>query len=190
MDSLVDFLLGFYGPIPYFIIIGILFLCGLGLPIPEDITLIAAGILAYYGVTKLWITVLVCFFGVILGDSTKYWPFSRLLTEEKLLAAKEKFAHKKGLRLLFAARFMPGLRAPVYFSAGVLHVPYLKMLAYDGLAALLSVPAIVLSVYYFGDTIDTAIKAIKKAEHGILFVIIGVIVLGLLKYLWKRYKKK
>jgi membrane protein DedA with SNARE-associated domain len=154
-------------------------------------------------VTKLWITVLVCFFGVILGDSivffvgahygrkvTKYWPFSRLLTEEKLLAAKEKFAHKKGLRLLFAARFMPGLRAPVYFSAGVLHVPYLKMLAYDGLAALLSVPAIVLSVYYFGDTIDTAIKAIKKAEHGILFVIIGVIVLGLLKYLWKRYKKK
>ena len=54
MDRLVDFLLSFYGPTPYFLVLGILLLCGLGLPIPEDITLFPAGLLSYYGVTDVW----------------------------------------------------------------------------------------------------------------------------------------
>src|SRR5450631_2779114 len=97
MDRLVDFLLNFYGPTPYFLIAGILLLCGLGLPIPEDITLLAAGLAAYYGLTNLILTILVAYFGVLLGDSiifflgahygrklTKKWIFHKLLPDERL----------------------------------------------------------------------------------------------------------
>ncbi len=203
MDILVDFLLSFHGPSPYFLILGILLACGLGLPIPEDVTLFAAGLISYYGVTDVgWMTV-ICLFGVILGDSIVFWLgaiygrrltkkgiFHKLLPDDRLDAVQKKF-NEKGERLLFAARFMPGLRAPIFFSAGTLHVPYRKFLLYDGSAALISVPAIVGAVYYFGDQIDQVVAVIKRVEHGILLVIAVVILLILAKwYVTHRKLKK
>lgn len=203
MDRLVDFLLNFHGPTPYFLIFGILLLCGLGLPIPEDITLFAAGLLSYYGLTNLWVAIVVSYFGVLIGDSivfalgahygrklTKKWIFHKLLPDERLNAVRVKF-HKRGNKLIFAARFMPGLRAPIFFSAGTLHLPYRIFLFYDGLAALLSVPTIVGAVYYFGDHLDHVVRVIQRIEHGIVLVIIGLILAGAGKwYITHRRLKK
>ena len=194
MDSLIDFLLGFYGPTPYLIIWGILVACGLGLPIPEDITLFAAGLMAYYGVSDVWLMMAVCFCGVLIGDSmifflgakygrvlTKKWIFHKLLPDDRLDAVRKKF-NERGERLLFVARFMPGLRAPVFFSAGTLHVPFRVFLLYDGLAALISVPLIVGAVYFFGDQLDHVVQVIQKVEHGILFVIVALVLAMLIKW--------
>ena len=188
MDKIVDILLIFSGPAPYFLIFGILLICGLGLPIPEDITLFAAGLSSYYGLTNLWVMILVAYTGVILGDSvifllgakygrklTKMWLFHKLLPDERLNAVKEKF-HEKGNKLIFAARFMPGLRAPIFFSAGTLHLPYRIFFFYDGFAALISVPVIIGAVYYFGDELDKVVRIIQSVEHSILFIIVAVVV--------------
>jgi membrane protein DedA with SNARE-associated domain len=201
MDNLVDFLLNFHGPTPYFLIAGILLLCGVGLPIPEDITLFAGGLLAYYGMTDVWPTMLVAFFGVVLGDSlifwlgsrygrklTKKWIFHRLLPDDRLDSVRQKF-HARGNKLIFAARFMPGLRAPIFFSAGTLHLPYRIFLFYDGLAALLSVPLIIGLVYYFGDNLEQVVSYVQKAEHGILFVILVFILLVLAKWYITHYRR-
>src|SRR4051812_13283720 len=194
MEWLVDLLLNFYGPTPYVIIFGILLACGMGLPIPEDITLFAAGLLAYYGMTNLAAIVIVCMCGVVLGDSiifflgatygrklTKKWLFHKLLPDERLNLVREKF-HERGNKLIFVARFMPGFRAPVFFSSGVLHLPYRVFLFYDGMAALISVPTIIGAVYYFGDNIDTVVRFIKRLEHGIAFVIGAAVLLILGKW--------
>lgn len=194
MERLVDFLLNFYGPTPYYLIFLILFLCGLGIPIPEDITLFAAGLLSYYTVTNVWVMIAASFAGVIMGDSlifflgahygrrlTKKWIFHKLLPDERLDAVRTRF-HKNGEKLLFFARFMPGFRAPVYFSAGTLHIPFRKFILYDGLAALISVPAIVGAVYLFGDRLSDVIEIIRTAEHGILFVISAVILAIIAKW--------
>ncbi|MBC7690429.1 MAG: DedA family protein [Methylotenera sp.] len=194
MDTLVDFLLSFYGPTPYFVVFGILLACGLGLPIPEDVTLFAGGLLAYYGVTEIWTTIILCFAGVMLGDAlifmlgakygrklTKKWFFHKLLPDERLNLVSKKFK-EKGNKLLFAARFMPGFRAPVYFSAGTLHVPFRTFILYDGLAALISVPAIVGAVYYFGDELDKVVRVIKHVENGLVFVTFSIIGLMALKW--------
>jgi membrane protein DedA with SNARE-associated domain len=194
MELLVDFLLNFYGPTPYFLIFGILLACGLGLPIPEDITLFAAGLLAYYGIANLWVMIGMCMIGVLLGDSiifwlgatygrklTKKWFFHKLLPDERLDYVRVQLKNR-GNKLLFVARFMPGLRAPVYFSCGVLHLPYRLFLFYDGLAALISVPAIIGAVYYFGDNINSVVMFIRRLEHGIAFVIFGAIALVLAKW--------
>lgn len=187
MDKIVDLLLNFSGPSPYFMIFGILLACGLGLPIPEDITLFAAGLGAYYGVTNLWLIILVAYLGVIIGDSlifylgyhygrklTKKWFFHKLLPDDRLNKVRGEF-HKRGNRLIFAARFMPGLRAPVYFSAGTLHLPYRIFLFYDGIAALLSVPVIISAVYYFGDELDKVVRTIQRIEHSIVFILIAAL---------------
>ena len=187
MDRIVDILLALHGPTPYFLILGILFLCGLGLPIPEDITLFAGGLSAYYGLTQLWLVIVVSYFGVIVGDSvifllgavygrklTKRWLFHKLLPDERLNAVSAKF-RKEGNKLIFVARFMPGLRAPIYFSAGTLHLPYRVFIFYDGVAALLSVPTIIGAVYYFGDELDRVVRVIQKVEHSIFLVIMIVV---------------
>lgn len=187
MDRILDVLLNFSGPTQYLLIFGYLLLCGLGFPTPEDIALFAGGISAYYGLTNLWLVIGVSYFGVIMGDSvifylgahygrklTKKWFFHKLFPDERLNIARSKI-HSQGNKLIFAARFMPGLRAPIYFSAGTLHLPYKRFLFYDGLAALLSVPMIVGAVYYFGDEVDKVIRMVKKFEHSIFIVIIVVI---------------
>lgn len=187
MDKIVDLLLAFYGPTPYFVIFGILLICGLGLPIPEDITLFAAGLSAYYGLTQLWLIIVVSYVGVILGDFiifslgarygrriTKRWFFQKLLPTDRLNSVQKEF-HKRGNKLIFAARFMPGLRAPIFFSAGTLHLPYRVFLFYDGLAALISVPVIIGAVYYFGDELDHVVRVIQGVEHSIVLVIAIVV---------------
>lgn len=202
MDKIVDILLSFYGPTPYFLIFGILLVCGLGVPIPEDITLFAGGLSAYYGLTDLWLTILVAYLGVIIGDSiifglgfrygrrlTKKWLFHKLLPDDRLERVKVEF-HKRGNKLIFAARFMPGLRAPVYFSAGTLHLPYRTFLFYDGVAALLSVPTIVGAVFYFGDELDKVVRTIQKIEHSIIFVLAAVILAVLAKWYMTHRKIK
>jgi membrane protein DedA with SNARE-associated domain len=200
MDSLVDFLLNFHGHTPYFVIVGILLLCGLGLPIPEDVTLFAGGLLAYYGVTQVWMMMFAALVGVLAGDSiifwlgakygrklTKKWIFHKLLPDDRLDAVKEKF-HARGNKLIFAARFMPGLRAPIFFSAGTLHLPYRVFLFYDGLAALLSVPAIIGAVYFFGDHLEQVVRYVQTAQHGILGVIVAVVLLMIAKWYFSHRK--
>lgn len=187
MDFLVDYLLNFYGPTPYLIIFLILLACGLGIPIPEDITLFAAGLMTYYGITNLWVVIPLCLVGVLAGDTmifyfgsrfgrrlTKKWFFHKMLPDAQLETVRKKF-NQKGEKLLFAARFMPGLRAPIYFSAGTLHVPFRKFLLYDGSAALISVPTIIGAVYYFGDEVDSVIRVIRGVQHSIFIFILAII---------------
>jgi membrane protein DedA with SNARE-associated domain len=203
MDKLVDLLLNFHGTTPYFLIFGGLLVCGLGLPIPEDITLFAAGLAAYYGLTNLFWTILISYLGVLIGDLiifwlgatfgrklTKRWLFHKLLPDDRL-AAMQKRLRDKGNRLIFVARFMPGLRAPIYFSAGILHLPYRIFFFYDGLAALLSVPTIIGSVYYFGDELDRVVRIIQRIEHGIVLVIFGaILMIGAKWYITHRRLKR
>ncbi|MBU6375739.1 MAG: DedA family protein [Bdellovibrionales bacterium] len=198
MDALVDFLLNFYGPVPYLIVFAILLACGLGVPIPEDITLIVGGLLSYYGLCNVWVMIAVCFLGVMIGDSavfwlgakygrtlTKKWFFRKALPEERMDAVRAKFK-KHGNKFIFAGRFLPGLRAPIFFSAGVLHLPFRVFFAFDGLAALVSVPTIVWVVYHFGDHIDRVINRIKNTQSGIITVIVVIAFI----YLLRRWRRK
>lgn len=201
MDLLVDFFLGFSGPALYALIFLVLLACGFGFPLPEDIVLFVGGVLSYYGVTDPWIMIGVCLGGVLIGDSTVFYlghhfgtailkraPMNRIIHAERLAGVRGGF-QRRGNKLIFAARFMPGLRAPIFFTAGTMHLPYRVFLAYDGAAALLSVPAIIYSVFYFGDQLERVIGAIRKVEHGILFAIVGVVLVWLVKHHLKKKRE-
>lgn len=201
MDFLIDILINMSGPLPYILVFVLLLACGFGLPLPEDITLIAAGLMSYYYICDVWVMLGVCFLGILVGDSTIFMLgvrygsrltqthlLRRLIPPDYLEVVKEKF-HRRGYKLLFAARFMPGFRAPIFFSAGALHIPFRAFILYDGLAALLSVPAIVYSIYYFGDELDRVVRVIKDIQHGIMFVIFGVIALVVVEWYFVHRKK-
>jgi membrane protein DedA with SNARE-associated domain len=200
MQEMLGFMLKFGGLSPYFLLFGVLLACGLGVPIPEDITLFVAGMLAYKSYINVWIAIAVCMSGVLIGDTLifflgrKYGSaltekafFRKMLPPERLVVVKEKL-HEKGNKVIFAARFMPGLRAPTFFSAGTLHLPFKVFFFYDGMAALISVPAIVWVVYHFGALADQVIHIIRHVEHGIIFVVVTIIIVTLLKLRWNKRK--
>ncbi|MGE4232489.1 MAG: DedA family protein [Bacteriovoracia bacterium] len=202
MENLVEFLIYLQGPISYIVAFGVLLACGLGFPIPEDITLFAMGLLSYYGLADLKLSIVVCLLGVLIGDITIFYfgkrygnrilkrPFfARMLPPERIARVKELF-HRVGNKLIFAARFMPGLRAPAYFSAGTLHLPFRVFIFYDGLAAILSVPLLTGAAYFFGDHIDNVIQVARKVQHGIFGLILAIILIFVLKsFIFNRKKK-
>lgn len=131
---------------------GMLIFCGLGVPVPEDIVLVAAGALGEMD-GRAWPEVCgLMYAGVMIGDSIIFlagrylgqrllgtrW-FQRYLSADKRARVEARF-ERYGSMVLFVGRFLPGLRAPIFFTAGSLRVRYWKFFLYDGLAALISVP--------------------------------------------------
>lgn len=130
----------------------VLILCGLGLPVPEDIVLVTAGALGVID-GRSWIEVSALMYaGVMLGDSTVFFAgryfggrirgarwFQSYFSEKKQ-AKVENLFHRYHSWVLFVGRFLPGLRSPIFFTAGSTRVKYWKFFLFDGLAALISVP--------------------------------------------------
>jgi membrane protein DedA with SNARE-associated domain len=189
------------GPVPYLIVLALLLACGFGLPMPEDVILFAAGMMSYYGAADVWVMVGVCFMGVVAGDSSVYLIGSfygrrlrktslvkRLLPPARLRVVRKRL-HEQGNKVIFAARFMPGLRAPVFFTSGTLHLPMRIFLFYDGLAALISVPTIVYATYFFGDHVDRVVRWVKRIQFGVVGTIVFIIAVLALKSWWGHKKE-
>jgi len=86
------------------------------------------------------------------------------------------------------ARFMPGLRTPLFFATGSYHVPFWKFLLLDGFAAIISVPLWVYVGYLFGANLEELEIVIKRAQVGIYVALGALIVLFVGGYfLKKRY---
>jgi membrane protein DedA with SNARE-associated domain len=185
----------------YAIGFAVIVVCGLGLPLPEDITLLTMGYLTYLplpnGASREHASVVVAiiagFLGCMGGDGVMFWigrrfglgvikmrPFRWLLTPARLARART-IMDRHGPKILFAARFMPGVRTVGYFTAGSLGTSYLRFLTYDGLAAAISVPFFVFAGFYWGTDIDWAIAQVRRAEHGMLIVIAVVTVTTIVK---------
>jgi membrane protein DedA with SNARE-associated domain len=187
------------GFIAYATVFLILLACGLGVPLPEDISLILGGFLAHKGAANLPIMMVVGFVGILAGDSLIFYfgrrlgtkvgtkPngfFARVITPEKRAKVEGLFAIH-GQKIVMIARFMPGVRAVTYFTAGSVGMPYWRFIFWDGLAALLSAPVFVFLGYYFGNELDKLISVLKESQY---IVFGGLVVFGIGFYLWRRRK--
>src|SRR6185437_15290950 len=84
-------------------------ICGLGLPLPEDVTLVAGGVIAGLGYANVH--------AMFALRMLKWRWVARVLTPERYQVVQHKFA-RYGNRVLFAARFLPGMRTTIYLTAG------------------------------------------------------------------------
>jgi membrane protein DedA with SNARE-associated domain len=163
----------------------ILMLCGLGLPIPEDVALLAGGYLVHRGITRYPITLAVSLLGVVAGDNSlfflgrrfgsglvRYFSIGRPGRKHQIERI-EAFMQRHGHRAIFYARFLAGLRALVYLSAGSFGVRPTVFLFYDLLGALISVPIVVTLGYVFGHQLEWIVRYIGGFER--LIVVVAVL---------------
>jgi membrane protein DedA with SNARE-associated domain len=178
-----------------------LMICGAGLPLPEDITLVAGGVIAGLGYANVHAMFALAMFGVLLGDAGIFllghhygarilkWRFvARVLTPERYAKVQEKF-DRYGNRMLFFARFLPGMRTTVYLTAGTTHrVSFLRFLIIDTLAALISVPFWVYLGYFGADNHEWLVKWVSRGQSS-LWVLVGILALVLL-VLWLKHRRR
>tara|TARA_Y100000031_G_C8157601_1_gene355335 strand:+ start:289 stop:924 length:636 start_codon:yes stop_codon:yes gene_type:complete len=199
--KLLLFLSGFDGFTAYCVILGVLLACGLGVPIPEDITLIAAGFLAGLGKISLWGALLAGFVGVMVGDAFMFFlgrylgdraftlPLIRsFMTPARIELAKKK-VHENAQFVCFVARFLPGLRSPTFLTAGVMGVSPWLFFALDGLAAAISIPVWVVGAWYLADNLEEALHFAKEM-HMVLLIALPTMVVGYLIYKYIKKKRR
>jgi membrane protein DedA with SNARE-associated domain len=178
-----------------------LMICGAGLPLPEDITLVAGGVIAGLGYANVHAMVALAMFGVLLGDCAIFllgyrhgarilqWRFvARILTPARYAKVQEKF-HRYGNRVLFIARFLPGMRTTIYLTAGMTHrVSFLRFLLLDGSAALISVPFWVYLGFVGADNHQWLLTWMHRGQAS-LWVLLGILLLVLLVAGWRHRRR-
>ena len=176
----------------------VLFIAGLGVPIPEEAPVLAAGVLSSVGTTRWWIALPVCIVGVLAGDIALYWVghhwgervmnwslVRRVLSPEREERLKRAY-RRHAVKTIFAARHVMGVRAAAFLTAGIARVPFWKFLFADGLAAIISVPLGFGIAYFFTDQLDQVRADVKRIERWVALAGL-IVVAGLL--VWAAWRK-
>lgn len=165
----------------------VLLLCGVGLPLPEEVTLIASGLLLYQGKVEFVPITLVCSLAILLGDSIPYlvgrrmgqralehrWV-AKVLHPERFAIVERKFqAH--GSWVVFICRFLPGIRIPAYFTAGTLGMGYFRFVVLDGLGVLISVPTSIWIAMQFGGQVEKMQAQMENFHLLVSFALVAVL---------------
>ncbi|MDA0999800.1 MAG: DedA family protein [bacterium] len=175
---------GYLAEFTYAGIFLVLLLCGLGLPLPEDIPIIISGYLAYLGIIDLWAALGVNMAGVLVGDmfifSMGYWigpgastkPILKRMLNRRRMEKVQGFFARHGKKTVFFGRFLSGLRAPTFLAAGITRMSPFQFLLLDGSAALLTVPILLFAAFYFGAQIDTLRALIGNVKAAVLLIFV------------------
>ncbi len=198
MSDWVTFLLHYSEHFIYAGLFLILFLGGLGLPLPEEITLLTGGIFVHLGIIRLYPTLVVLYAGAIMGDMALYsigrkWghgiithqQLRKIFSEQRLEKVKE-FFKKHGNKTVFIARFFTGFRVATFLVAGTLEMKPRSFLFFDSLAALIIVPLLVSLGYYFGANIGWLSDLFTQIDFLIKLGLVLAAVFAVLYYFCKK----
>ncbi len=175
----------------------LLFLSGVGLPLPEEIVLFVLGYLIFLGQMHWWPAIILSFLGILLGDVAGYffglkkgeWLISLIKIKsflpENLFYKVEKFFKKHGNWAVFFARFFVGFRFYMSIVAGYFKMPLKKFIFYDALGAIIWTPFVIFLSYHVGN-LALIIVDTRRITHRVYFVA-GIIFLTILliNFLWE-----
>jgi membrane protein DedA with SNARE-associated domain len=165
----------------------VLFAAGLGAPIPEEIPVLAGGVLAHEGVVRWWLMLPVCILGVLSGDVALYWVGHHwgervlgwravrcVLSPEREEALKVAY-RRHGVKIVFTARHVMGLRAAAFLTAGIAGVPFGRFLTADAAAATIGVPVAFGLAFFFTDQLEQILAGVHRVERWAVIVALVVI---------------
>ena len=176
----------------------VLFLGGLGVPIPEELPVLAAGALAHEGYMRWWIALAVCLLGVLSGDSVLYWVghhwgerilewriVRRVLTRPREQALLEAY-RRHSVKTVFTARHVMGLRAAAFLTAGIARVSFWKFILVDAAAAMVGVPLGFTLAYFFTDQLDAIISDVRRVERWIMLLVVAGVAAWIAVVAWRK----
>jgi membrane protein DedA with SNARE-associated domain len=176
---------------------------GIGVPIPEELPVIGAGIWAAntpeVGPVR-WLILPTCIVGIVISDVLLYgigrfgsdrilrnrWV-ARLFPPKKREQIEHNFAHY-GIKILLVVRWVPAIRSPLFITAGLMRVPLYRFIIADTIAASMGHTLLFFTAYWFGDTFrDLVVHAEQQVDRWrpilIITLLLGAAVFFLIHYL-------
>ena len=184
----------------YIAMFGVLFLSGMGLPVPEEVVLIASGLAVGWKEAAFLPASIACVLGIIGSDCFLFmmgrcfapWflarrPIRWVLTPKRMERSQRLF-EKHGNKSVFIARFFTVLRLGVFIWAGQHKMPWTKFLLLDVSAAIISGPLTILVGAFAARQLHDPQRAaelaglvLRKASWGLYAGLAGVLI-----FLWIR----
>lgn len=184
---------------PYLGIFLLLILGGIGLPFPEDATLILCGFLIAQDVLQPLRALILVYAGLLIADTiiyalgkkygrlivTHHW-FHRFLSPQRLEALETQF-NRRGIFFILFGRHVVGLRGQIFLVAGVMRMRYLKFILADAISALGTIAIMVGIGYTGGNSLDRILKDMKSMTHWVIFIVLAAVTIYLMiKYFRSR----
>lgn len=197
----------------YTLLVSMMVLSSFGLPIPEEVTLLSVGLIAYMGahpevypppypgapvvnpialaaaasIVVFCTDFLIYTIGRIWGRKLITHPFMARFFSPALLEKAESFTRKYGMLATGIFRFTPGVRFPGHLLCGILKFSPFKFAFVDSIAVLISVPTQVLLLAYYGEHIMGALKQFKT----VVFSVMGILLIAFIAIkLRHRYRNR
>lgn len=177
------------GTIPPLAVYGLLLLIigieSMGIPLPGEIALVSAALLAATGAVSPWGVAGAAAAGAIIGDSVGYLigrrggealfarlgrRFPRHLGPDKIIRAERAF-HRHGVWAVFFGRFVALLRILAGPIAGSLRMPYWKFLLANATGGIFWASATTAVIYFLG-------RAAERWLSDFSWALLALVVLG------------
>jgi membrane protein DedA with SNARE-associated domain len=188
--------------VSYLGIIAVLLATGAGLPIPEELVVVAAAWASYEaGPLNPWLAFLSCLVGALAGDCLMYavgYHFGHSILRENRWVGRwvhperearvERLIARHGLKVLFAARFLMGLRSTVYLAAGVLRIPFRRFVVVDVFCAATVIGVVFGASYAFAPRIESLYQLWDLVRGTQVWVtgLLACSIFALVVFYWRR----
>lgn len=183
-----------------------LVLGGIGLPpIPEEGIVVAAGVWVASNPDYLlfrWLILPVCIAAILVSDLLLYGigrhfgsrllehrRLARFLTPEKLARIQGNF-NRYGIKILLFVRWVPGIRSPLFLTAGTMRVPLVRFVVADLIAAAAGHTLLFFLSYWFTDSFKDLFERVEGDvnRYRPLLILLPILLVGL--YLLVHFLRK
>ncbi len=178
-----------------------LVLTGLGLPLPEELVIVTSGVLCADGRLSVVFTLVALLAGCLVGDAVVYAVGMRIgdgvvrrprpwmpKVDPARLAQMQALLARHGFKVLFAARFLVGLRFLVYLAVGASRMPFRRFMIIDTACAAFVIGAFYSLCFFLSQRYGDAIYGWVRT--GEFLTTATVVVLGVAALMFVRWRRK
>lgn len=191
-----DFILSSHGVLAYIIVFSMLLAGAVGIPAPEDLTLIAAGVLSSLSQVNTLLMGIICYIGILTGDLIIYrigwlagpalfrkkW-FRKHISTHRLQVIRTNL-HKNTVFTILVARHLFYIRTATFLMCGAVRISFSRFLIIDAFAALITTPVMMGIGYMFAHNYDQILYYLDKVKF--VLVAAGICVAAVVVYRYKR----
>lgn len=197
---MLDAVLNTHGLVAYLAVFACLVAGAFGLPIPEDLSLITAGVLVHLEKAETWLMLAVCYLGILAGDLIIFrigWMTGpalfrqrwvrRYMNSRKLHSIRVGL-EKKTFATILLARHLFYLRTATFLVCGSVRMSFARFFLADAVAALITAPLMVGIGYIFAQNYELLLHYVHQVKIGL--VVGGVITAAIIVTMFLRRRRR